>query len=129
MRSRAGHFSDDGRDPLPPWLGRLAGRLGRPEPPAVQTYHYLYHDWSAGEFRRVHGVPTGKQTSAVGLNDLAVLTQTPTGGTLTLWDLPPPRLPWPWSVPAGVALGVLATAAGVRLRRRVLSAQRGSGGS
>ncbi len=107
------------RDAAPnPFFAWYSRQLGLPIPRPYPISDYLYHDWSAGEFRRVHGVPTGEQTSAVGPNDLAILTQTPTGATLTLWDLPPPRRPWPWSVPVGVALGVLATAAGVRLRRR-----------
>ncbi len=112
------HFSDQGQDAWPPWLSRLARRLGRLEPPHVLTNHYLYHDWSAVEFRRVPSGRDAGQDFAVGPRDLAILTPTPAGGTLTVWDLPPPRRPWPWSVPAGVALGVLTTAAVVRLRRR-----------
>lgn len=107
-------FGDQARNAWARWIGWLSGRL---RPADVPTSHYLYHDWSAGEFRRVYGVPTGPQTSAVGPHDLAILTQTPTGGTLSLWDLPPPRPPWRWSVPAGVGVGVLLTAAGVRGRR------------
>ena len=111
------HF-DEWDVPPNPWVAWCLRQLNRPAVRPTPLNHYLYHDWSTGEFRRVHGVPTGEQTSAVGPHDLAILTQTPTGGTLALWDLPPPRLPWLWSVPAGVAIGVLTTAAGVRLRRR-----------
>ena len=94
----------------------FAGRL-RPAPD-VPTSTYLYHDWSAGEFRSFPGPVSGPQTHAVGPHDLAILTQDNAGGTLTVWDLPPPRPPWRWSVPAGIAFGVLLTAAGVRLRGR-----------
>lgn len=91
----------------------------RLKPPTdVPTSTYLYHDWSTGEFRSFPGSVNGLQTHAVGPHDLAILTQDNSGGTLTVWDLPPPRPPWRWSVPAGIASGVLLTAAGVRLRGR-----------
>jgi len=110
-------YRESAGNAAPPWPFGLADRF---RPPADEPVcRYLYHDWAAGEFRPVHGVPTGPQSHAVGPHDLAILTPTPTGGTLTLWDLPPSCPPWPWSVPAGVAIGVLLTAAGVRLRRRL----------
>ena len=102
--------------PIHPVVFWVAGRL-RP-PPDVPRSTYLYHDWSAGEFRSFPSSVHGRQTHAVGPHDLAILTHDNSGGTLTVWDLPPPRPPWRWSVPAGVAFGVLLTAAGVRLRRR-----------
>ncbi len=95
------------------WLAR---RLNRS--PDVPTSTYLYHDWSTDEFRSFPGSVNGPQTHAVGPHDLAILTQDNAGGTLTVWDLPPPRPPWRWSVPAGIAFGFLLTAAGVRLQRR-----------
>ena len=105
--------------PSPPWLTWLDRRLGRRSPAGLTTCHYLYHDYGTGDFRHFPRVENGPQTHAVGPHDLAILTQQPDGGTLTLWDLPPRRPPWPWSVPAGVALGVLLTAVGVRLQGAV----------
>ena len=102
-----------------PWKLWLDNRLGRVTPGGFMTCHYLYHDYGTGEFRDFPRVEDGPQTHAVGPHDLAVLTFRPDGGTLTLYDLPPRRPPWPWSVPAGVAIGVLLTAVGVRLRGTV----------
>ncbi len=120
-------YSDANLPAPPPWSDWLVKWLRLPT--AASGYQYFYHDWSAGEYRRVPAGRDSGPTFAVGPRDLAILTWTPNGSTLSLWDLPPPRLPWPWSVPAGVALGVLATAAGVRLRPEVLLARRASEGS
>ena len=113
-------YSDANLPAPTPWSAWLVKWLRLP--PATLGNQYFYHDWSAGEFRRV---PAGRDSGlsfAVGPRDLAILSRTPTGDTLSLWDLPPPGYPWPWSVPAGVALGALLTAAAVRLRRRRLPA-------
>lgn len=110
-------YGEPRANPLDSKVFWFAGRLKPPSDLSPTTY--LYHDWSADEFRRFPGPVAGGQTHAVGPHDLAILTHDAAGGTLTLWNLPPPRPPWPWSVPAGVALGVLLTAAGVRLRRRL----------
>ncbi len=102
-----------------PWVSWLNRRLGRTPPTFFVTCHYLYHDYSSGEFQSFHTdrvVDAWSPSHAVGPHDLAILTRRPDGGTLTLWDLPPRQPPWPWSVPAGVALGVLLTAIGVWLR-------------
>jgi len=106
-----------------PWLAWAFARLRRPAV-SLPTTRYFYYDGPAADLRPVRGADghgyTEDPSFAAGPRNLAVLVNHPgePRATLTLWELPPPRPPWAWSVPAGVALGVLLTAAGVRLRRR-----------
>ena len=100
----------------------------RPTPAGTDL---VWYDWATDEQRvvcREQGVPgKGERVESFAQpNRLALLNRVPLGGTVEIWDAPPPRLPWLWSVPGGVALGVLLTAIGVR--GRGLSARRASEG-
>ena len=103
------------------WLAARARKLFK-WPPRVPGTDLVWYDWAADDLRvvcRLEAVrPKGERLELfVQPNRLAVLRQIPYGGTIEVWDAPPPRPPWPWSVPAGIAVGVLLPAAGVRLRR------------
>ena len=111
-----------------PWFDWLTRQLGRRTDAGLTTCRYLYLDTETGEYRRLGRVDDGPQTHAVGPHDLAILTQRFGGSRLTLWDLPPARPPWAWSVPGGVAVGVLLTALGSRVLRRPGGAEPGPGG-
>ena len=84
----------------------------------------LWYDWATGELRVVRRfsniLPALASVAAYAQDGrIAVLHRRldEGDGTVEIWDAPPPRQPWAWSVPTGVAFGVLLTAAGVRLRR------------
>ncbi len=104
------------------WLVARARKLFK-WPPRVPVTDLVWYDWAADDLRvvcRLEAVrPKGERLDLfVQPNRLAVLRQIPYGGTIEVWDAPPPRPPWAWTVPAVVAVGVLLTTAGVRLRRR-----------
>ncbi len=86
------------------------------------TRSVLWYDWAADDFRTVteaYSPATARPAQLhADTSRFALVTFAPTGqGTVEVWDAPPPRKPWAWSVPAGVALGLLATVAGIAARR------------
>ena len=94
-------------------------------PPREPSFAVYWYDWAADDLRVACRTPLRPRDPG----GVQIDVRTPPGrlavlhcdshgtGTVEIWDAPPPRLPWPWSVPAGVGVGVLLTALGVRLRR------------
>ena len=112
--------------PPPSQWGHLLRRLLRqPAPASGPGVEVVWYDWAADELRvvrRYAGTRPGNDSVQVFVQEgrVAVLCHRLSEGeaVVEVWDDPPPRRPWPWSVPAGVAVGVLLTAAGVRVPRR-----------
>lgn len=106
-----------------PWFEACRKRLGLNAPPLA--YELTWIDWATGRRQVLRHLPDTyvtydvyyTPTMHVGPGRMAMVVEDPSGGPgkIEIWDAPPP--PWLWSVPAGIALGVLLTAAGVRLRR------------
>ncbi len=114
-------------NPPTPWAMKCRKWLGLRPAPLVSEAAWI--DW-ANDRRQVLRVVPGDGYNGNGINwvlprlyvgpgRIAIMQQgsETEAGTVEIWDAPPPRPPWPWSVPAGVAFGVLLTTIGVRLRR------------
>ncbi len=96
------------------WLEARLGKFLRLPVPAATDQEVDWYDWATDRQWTV-GVYTKAERVIPRDKRLVVLGSR---GPVEVWDAPPPRRPGHWSIPAGIALGVLVTAAGVGMRRR-----------